>query len=106
MAFNVTLFDYFYFPIDMALNPWPVPLAIWPLNSRFGTQDIKSTPGINDITAVRAYLESGPSGSHSGSYQITGGGYSYLEIDNSDHAVSPLNGYTFTFWIYQTDEYV
>ena len=81
-----------------------MPLAVWPLNKRFRTRDLKSTPGSNDILPVRAYLESGPPGSPDGSYQITGGGESYLEIDNSNYAVSPLNGLTYTLWLYQSDE--
>lgn len=88
----------------MALNPWPVPLGLWPLNEQFGTHVMKSTPGTNHITAHQAYLESGPPGSSSGSYKLKGNIDSYFEIDNSNYGASSLNSYTYTLWLYPTDE--
>lgn len=94
-----------FFFVDVALNPWPVPLGIWPLNEYFTTQDMKSEPYPSHATAHGAYLESlSPPGSKGGSYQLKGNINSYLEIDNALHKVSPLNGITYALWIFPTAE--
>ena len=90
---------------DVALNPWPVPLGIWPLNKYYGTKDMKSEPDASEMTSHGSYLEqSSPPGVPGGSYQLNGNINSYLEIDNSLHKVSPLNGFTYALWLYPTAE--
>ena len=66
---------------------------------------MKSEPDASEMTSHGSYLEeSSPPGVPGGSYQLNGNINSYLEIDNSLHKVSPLNGFTYALWLYPTAE--
>ena len=57
----------------------PVPVALYPLNGRYGTKDIspnKNPPGIPN----GVHLGSGPHGDPQGSYQFSGISTSHIEI--------------------------
>ena len=60
----------------------PVPVALYPLNGRYGTKDIrlnKNPPGIPS----GVHLASGPYGDPQGSYQFSGISTSHIEIPNN-----------------------
>ncbi|CAH3033833.1 unnamed protein product [Porites lobata] len=60
----------------------PVPVALYPLNGRYGTKDIslnKNPPGIPS----GVHLASGPDGDPQGSYQFSGISTSHIEIPNN-----------------------
>lgn len=99
---NFTVVVYFSCP-DASLNPWPTPIGFWPLNGRLEGRDMKPGQTNNDAKLFGVSLNSGPTGSQTGSYEMIGMESSYIEIDNSDGVVGPLNSFTFAMWVYPTN---
>lgn len=80
----------FYFPYTKSTYisyQVPDPVAMFPLNSAYGTKDVKNSasPGIPN----GVYLSTGPQGQIGGSYEFTGNAKSYIEFTNT--AGGPLD---------------
>ena len=75
----------------------PVPVALYPLNGRYGTSDIspnKNPPGIpSDV-----HLAPGPYGRAQASYQFFGRFTSYIEIPNNG-GLDTRHSITFLVWV-------
>ena len=81
----------------LCLENLPVPVALYPLNGRYGTSDIspnKNPPGIpSDV-----HLEPGPYGRAQGSYRFSGSSTSYIEIPNNG-GLDTRHSITFLVWV-------
>ncbi len=79
----------------------PDPIALYPLNSKYETQEInnrqtKGTPGIG------VALAAGPDGKPGGSYQFTGKADSYIEFPNNGNngGLDVQHSITMLCWMY------
>ena len=81
----------------------PNPVALFPLNSTFGTKEIKNRVAQGVPTGVT--LAPGPNGEADGSYEFSGTNNSYIEIPNS--AGGPLDvrhSITMLCWVYHNGQ--
>ncbi|CAH3188395.1 unnamed protein product, partial [Porites evermanni] len=77
----------------------PEPVALFPLNSTFGTKEIKSRVAAGDASGVT--LAPGPDGVPGGSYEFSGSSNSFIEFSNSEGG--PLDvrySMTMLCWVY------
>ena len=77
----------------------PEPVALFPLNSTFGTKEIKNRVAAGDASGVT--LAPGPDGVPGGSYEFSGSSNSFIEFSNSEGG--PLDvrySMTMLCWVY------
>ena len=89
----VCLFVYLFF------NQVPDPVALFPLNAKYGTKEINKQVAQGVPKGVR--LAPGPDGAADGSYEFSGTSNSYIEFPNS--AGGPLDvrySITMLCWVY------
>jgi len=75
----------------------PEPIALYPLNSKYGTQEIKNRQPQGN--AVGVSLAPGPDGKPGGSYQFVGNANSYIEFPNNG-GLDVQRSITMLCWIY------
>ena len=76
----------------------PVPIALFPLNSKFGTRDLSSNQNAAGIPS-NVELAPGPFGEPNGSYQFSGKLSSYIELPNSG-GLDARKSLTLLAWVF------
>ena len=75
----------------------PEPVALYPLNATYTTQEINNRQPQG--TSVGVSLAPGPDGKPGGSYQFTGNADSYIEFPN-DGGLDVKHSFTLLCWVY------
>lgn len=79
------------------LDP-PIPTALYPLNSKFGTKDLSSTQNPAAIPS-NVQLAPGPFGAPNGSYKLSGSPSSYIEFPNNG-GLNTRKSLTLLCWVF------
>ena len=83
---------------ELFLLAVPEPVAFYPLNGNFTTNDVRRLPWLKG-RASNVVLTTGPHGAAQGAYEFSGNSNSYIEFPNSNETLDVKKSITLVCWV-------